>query len=125
MNVLDCRCNGDTDKFGRGGDCTDGEKGRWCFVNKDACDWRGKYVGKFISQTPCKDQRNPKKPCACNGKSDVTGFGGSCENGTFCYVDKDANCDDIIKHNGMTGSTKSACKGIRERLKKEIGGKFH
>ena len=66
MNVLGCRCNGDTDKFGRGGECTDGEKGRWCFVNKDACKWKKEIKGKFVSKFPCKNQQTPNKPCVCN-----------------------------------------------------------
>ena len=108
--VIGCHCNGNADSLGQGGKCTNGNNGRWCYVNKYACDKRDKYNGKFISTTPCGTGTNPNKPCVCNGKTDNLGLGGSCENGgTFCYVDKDANCEDVIRHNGMTVS-KNACK---------------
>merc|ERR1719369_1342425 len=69
-----------------------------------------KYNRRFISTTPCRSERNPNKPCACNGKKDLHGLGGSCESGgSFCYVDRDANCEDSSPHNGKTAS-KNACK---------------
>ena len=111
FNVLDCSCNGDVDSFGQGGECTDGKNGRWCYVNEHACNNRKKYNRRFISTTPCKSERNPNKPCTCNGKKDLLGLGGSCESGgSFCYVDDDANCADSSPHNGKTAS-KNACKG--------------
>ena len=114
--IIDCRCNGNADAYGQGGKCTDGKKGRWCYVNEHSCDKKDKYDGKFFSTTPCETEPNPNKPCVCNGKSDILGLGGSCEDGgTFCYVDKDANCKDIITHNGKTTS-KNACKSNMGKL---------
>ena len=119
MNVLDCSCNGETDGVGRGGECTEGlnGNGRWCYVNKDDCDKRDKYNGKYTSTTPCKNQQNPNKPCACNGNRDKTGFGGPCEKGgIYCYVDKDANCADIEPFDGKFKSN-NVCKGKRNKTR--------
>ena len=118
--MLDCRCNGETTAFGQGGKCTDGEYGRWCFVDEHACKNRKAYDGKFSSRTPCKSEPNPDKPCVCNGKKDGQGLGGSCKNGgIWCYVDRDANCTDIALVNGKPAS-RNACK-----VRKTNKGKEH
>ena len=113
--MLDCSCNGNADILGKGGECTDGKNRRWCYVNKDACNKRNIHDGKFFSTTPCKSEAqvfkaDPNKPCACNGKSDKHGHGGSCDDDDYCFVDKDANCADIKPYDGKTFS-KDACKG--------------
>ena len=111
MTVLDCRCNGEADQGGRGGVCTDGNHGRWCYVDKHACNKRDIFNGKFFSFTPCRN-----KPCVCNGKTDMHSVGGPCENDDNCYVDNDANCTDIKTYNGKTIS-KKACEGIKDIFK--------
>ena len=117
MNVLACRCNGDADVNGQGGKCTDGKNYRWCYVNKHACNNRKIYNGNFISSTPCKSGKKSNKPCVCNGKTDMIGAGGSCDNGgTFCYVDKDANCADIEPFDGKFKSN-NVCKGKRNKTR--------
>ena len=114
--MLGCRCNGKADIFGYGGECANGKNGKWCYVNKHACNKTENYNGKFISTTPCTTEPNPNKPCVCNGVEDIFGLGGSCENGgVFCYVDKDANCPDITQHNGKPAS-RHACKGNNGKL---------
>ena len=113
MTVLDCRCNGEADKRGRGGVCTDGKQGRWCHVDEHACNKRDKFNDRFFSFTPCK--KVPNKPCECNGKTDRHTLGGPCENEDSCYVNDDANCTDIEHYNGKSIS-KEACKGIKKTL---------
>ena len=114
MTVLDCRCNGEADKRGRGGVCTDGKQGRWCHVDEHACNKRDKFNDRFFSFTPCK--KVPNKPCACNGKTGMLSLGGPCENEDFCYVNNDANCSDIEHYDGKTTS-KNACKGKKDIFK--------
>ena len=64
LNITGCHCNGNTDALGQGGEC---------YVDKDACNKRDKYNGKFISTSPCETGTNPNKPCVCNGKADNPG----------------------------------------------------
>ena len=55
-----------------------------------------------------------KKPCTCNGETDVLGLGASC--GKFCYVDEDADCDDRSSHHGKQIS-RALCQGVDEKTK--------
>jgi len=97
-----CECNGKADRVGRGGVCTEGKKGRWCYVYKGRCSKQRKYYRRYYSYTPCKTSA-----CVCNGKTDVHGHGGSC--GEYCYVDDDATCPDNIELGGGRVS-KALCK---------------
>merc|ERR1712240_547325 len=88
-----CKCNGETDSFGRGGYCSASSRGSWCYVNENACDDQIKiYGGKFVSFSSCS-----RNVCKCNGKADSLGQGGKC--GTWCYVDPNV-CNDERPYNG-------------------------
>ena len=81
------------DIFNRGGNCTYGPGGKWCYVDSSNCKDAKPFNQMFISTAPCKSS-----PCVCNGYTDLMGGGGSC--GKWCYIEQDANCPDPIPYNG-------------------------
>ena len=54
-SILGCLCNGRKDPFlGRGGKCTNGPEGQWCYVNEDSgCEDLREYHGNHVSVLPC------------------------------------------------------------------------
>merc|ERR1712142_1406479 len=103
----ECACNGKADPIGYGRNCTDGSqgKGRWCYVNKNACEDQEEDHGKFFSYAACEE-------CSCNGYVNKKGTGGECTDGPmgrWCYVNKSA-CKDAEDFHGIYFSF-SPCKG--------------
>jgi len=109
--VTGCNCNGLSDVLGKGGECSDGPRGRWCYVNKNGCKDEIRHNGKYVSLKACEARQG--KPCACNGETDFLGLGGSCDD-SFCYVDSDSSCSDVTVYNGRTIS-RSVCAGRKTK----------
>ena len=99
---LDCECNQQPDELNRGGECTPGKNGDWCYVDQGTCTDQAPHNNRFYSTLPCKT-----KPCVCNGETDVHGHGGSC--GEWCFVDKDSSCSDRLPLGNKTIS-KAVCE---------------
>ena len=66
--------------------------------------------------SPCAESKAAvKKPCTCNGKKDIVGSGGKCQdgpNGAWCYVNEDAGCDNKQPYNGKHLSV-APCTGFK------------
>merc|ERR1712142_913 len=115
----ECTCNGKADPIGYGGKCTDGRKGRWCYVNENVCYDQEEDHGKFSSYAACEE-------CICNGYVSKKGTGGECTDGPlgrWCYVNKYA-CEDAEPFHGKYFSF-NACKGdVNNNSKSTTAGKF-
>ena len=94
INISGCTCIGVPDILNRGDKCTDGPRGKWCYVDNNKCEDAIAFNGMFTSTVPCK---TPFSPCVCNGYTDIMGEGDSC--GKFCYIEEDANCPDRTPYN--------------------------
>jgi len=112
-----CKCNGETDSFGRGGKCTRSSMGHylysWCYVNENTCNDERMYNGKYMSFSSCSSHHIhiDSSVCSCNGKPDYYGRGGYCtasSRGSWCYVNENA-CDDQIKIYGGKFVSFSSC----------------
>ena len=100
---LDCECSKQPDEVNRGGECTAGRFGDWCYVVPGTCTDELPFNNRFLSTKACKT-----KPCVCNGQTDFVGDGGSC--GEWCFVDEDSACSDKLPLDNKMYS-KTVCEG--------------
>jgi len=59
-SMYGCKCNGEADKGGEGGKCTDNKFGYWCYVKKNMCHDERNHERKYYSFSACNGHVIPQ-----------------------------------------------------------------